>query len=181
MCLFKKEFSRKDLRKTANWINAFYKKSNPEDPPKKEQVEGDKTFMVFCYPDEFIPEMDRIVKQYFFNKDIRAERHLEYLDAIKNNIEIPKDEKKDKDAKPKFQSKDGKFSNNKNFKKPFNKDGKKPFNKFDSNKNFKPRESGNDANKESRPFTPNRENKPKSTVPTAPVLRKRKTPPGAAL
>ncbi len=124
LTLKKDTFSRKDIRKIANWINAIWRKEHEEEPPKVEQTEGDRTFMVFSYPDEMVEIMDTIVEKYFKNKDYVARKHQEYLETLANKTD---DKSKPQASRPAP-------------KRPFNKDFKprgqnsgsqgKPFNKF---------------------------------------------------
>lgn len=79
LILKQSEFSRKDLRKIANWVNARWKKNNENDPEKIEQTEDDKTFQVFCYPDEMIPDIDKVIIWYFKEKNERNAAHSELL------------------------------------------------------------------------------------------------------
>lgn len=144
LTLKKDTFSRKDIRKIANWVNAIWRKEHEEEPPKVEQTEGERTFMVFSYPDEMIETMDTIVDKYFKNKDYVARKHQEYLDSLADKTE-------DKGKKP---------APRPGQKKPFNKDFKprgqnsgsqgKPFNKFSKDRQpFSPQGD--------RPFNRNRD------------------------
>lgn len=183
VCLYKEEFSRKDLRKIANWINSLFRIDNPEDPPKIEQIEGDKTFKVFCYPDEFISDMDRIVGYYFNKKERKAEKHLEYLEDLKNKaegIETGEKENKPNDNK-KFNSTERKSNSSQS--KGFKKNGKKPSgNKFNFTKPYKHKDASINRTNDIQGFkvkTP--DETAKREIPVATTLRKRKTPPGAII
>lgn len=201
VCLKKNEFSRKDLRRIANWINSIYKKDHEEDPPKVEQQEGELTFMVFSYPDEMIPQMDMIVDKFFKNKTITAERHNDYL------VELAKCKETGKPIKPQEKSrperKGGKPAGG-NFNKGGSKFGDKGSSKFgdrgsskfgdkggskfgDKHGNFhKDRPNFSHDNRERKPIevvekVGFRSEKPamKNDIPVATTLRKRKTAPGA--
>lgn len=70
-------YSRNDLRKIAYWVHENYIKENDgNDPDKIEQVEEDKTFSVFNYPDEWIEIIDNITDWYFKKKRRTGEQHI---------------------------------------------------------------------------------------------------------
>ena len=81
--LLKSEYSRNDLRRIANWINAVWRKNHEEEPPKVEQTENDKVFQVFCYPDDMFDIMDDIIAKYFVNKEKTAVKHNELQEQLK--------------------------------------------------------------------------------------------------
>lgn len=154
-------------------------KNHKEEPPKIEQTEGDKTFMVFCYPDELIPIMDSIVDKFFHNKELTAERHSQYLLEQANPEAAKSANKRKQDEKPQRKS---------NFKNAAGK-GKPQASKTDNNKkafsgqnrkDFKQdggfKRSGNFAN--DRNFANKAKPAAKVEIPTATVLRKRKTTTG---
>lgn len=99
LCLKKESFSRKDLRRIANWINSIYNKKFTEELPKVEQQEGDRLFMVYLYPDEMIPIMDNIIEKFYKQKEFTAKKHLNYLKSLKNKDEKKFDKQKNSDRK----------------------------------------------------------------------------------
>lgn len=116
LCLKKDSFSRKDLRRIANWINAIYRRKFTEELPKVEQKEGDRTFMVYQYPDEMIPIMDKIIDRFYKNKELIAKKHQKYLESLKNKSVARKknnDKKFTKGSKD-FSNKGKKKQNNQN-------------------------------------------------------------------
>ncbi|MEJ5245084.1 MAG: hypothetical protein WHV28_05180 [Bacteroidota bacterium] len=99
LCLKKESFSRKDLRRIANWINSIYTKKFTEELPKVEQQEGDRLFMVYLYPDEMIPIMDNIIEKFYKQKEFIAKKHSNYLKSLKNKDEKKFDKQKNSDRK----------------------------------------------------------------------------------
>lgn len=89
------DFSRRDLRSIANWINSRWLKKHEENPDKIVQQEGERTFEVFAYPDEWISDMERVVTWFFKNKKKRAEEHLKRIEEDQNK----KSDKKETAAK----------------------------------------------------------------------------------
>lgn len=180
VCLKKSEFSRKDLRKIANWINSIYMKNHESEPPKVEQTEGDRSFMVYSYPDELIPIMDNIVDKFFLNKEVTAEKHKQYLLELANP-ELAKSKEKPK--------RDDKAPRGNNFKNPAGKG------KFDRPKGeFQKKDFGDNKRKDFKTddrFKKNNDSFVKKTYPTpdkpvvkteipvATTFRKRKTAPEA--
>jgi len=114
LCLKKESFSRKDLRRIANWINSIYTKKFTEELPKVEQQEGDRLFMVYLYPDEMIPIMDNIIDKFYKQKEFIAKKHSNYLKSLKNKDEKKFDKQKNSDRKLKERK-----INNKSTKKAF--------------------------------------------------------------
>lgn len=150
LCLSRKEFSRKDLRRIANWINAIYRKKFTEELPKVAQQEGDRVFQVFLYPDEMIPIMDEIITKFYRQKEYIQKKHQKYLESLKNK------EKKEHQNKKQNQQ-----INNKKNKSNFKSNDKRDLteNKF-KNKEYELK---------SKP------NKQKIEIPTVVTLRKRKS------
>lgn len=189
VCLKKNDFSRKDLRRIANWINSIYKKDNESDPPKVEQKEGEQTFLVYSYPDELIPVMDSVVDKFFKNKDHVADKHNQYLDEMKKCKEEGKPIKPPQKVKPLFgkgSERPAKFGQNKDFKKPFSKDkkfgGDKPFNRDKSGFQNKPFKKDFAKDKfEQKGAVADAKPSVRQELPVATTLRKRKTAPGAVL
>lgn len=131
------QFSRKDLRSIANWINSRYKKDNPDNPDKIEQVEGDKTFMVFNYPDDWVEDMAKVIDWFFKNKSKRMTSHEEKMAEQKENKANPNKvgsiEKKEKNTKP---TNNKKVTNNDNFKKRNDFHGKDNRNNSNQSRNY---------------------------------------------
>ncbi len=148
LCLKRKEFSRKDLRRIANWINAIYRKKFEQELPKVEQQEGDRIFQVFLYPDEMIPIMDEIINKFYRQKDFAQRKHQKYLETL-----INKEKKEDTNKNNKFhKEKKNKFDQSKSEKKNYSKN------------NIKNKEQNSKINPD----------KPKVEIPTVVTLRKRK-------
>ncbi len=152
LILKKDDFSRKDLRNIANWVNSVWHKDHEEDPQKVEQMEGDRTFMVFEYPEDMIPIIDGIVEKFYKNKQKKYVKQvkLEENHKLRKEGKLPEPDPDEQKKKPQ---------------------GKKPFNKGKGNFNkggFKPRfnkpggsQQGNFQNKErkfdnNRPFDRNK-------------------------
>ncbi len=119
LCLKKESFSRKDLRRIANWINSIYVKKFTAELPKVEQQEGNRIFMVYLYPDEMIPIMDNIIDKFYRQKEFIAKKHSNYLKSLKNKDEKKLEKKKnfdkninDKQIKKNISKKD--YDNKKN-------------------------------------------------------------------
>ncbi|MCX8054488.1 MAG: hypothetical protein N3A67_02330 [Ignavibacteria bacterium] len=110
LCLKKESFSRKDLRRIANWINSIYTKKFTEELPKVEQREGDRLFMVYLYPDEMIPIMDNIIEKFYKQKEYIAKKHSNYLKSLKNKDEKQFDKQKNSDRKLKERKINNKFT-----------------------------------------------------------------------
>ncbi len=85
------DFSRRDLRSIANWINSRWLKKHEENPGKIVQQEGERTFEVFAYPDEWISDMERVVTWFFKNKKKRAEEHVKRIEEDQNKKSSGKD------------------------------------------------------------------------------------------
>lgn len=120
LCLKKESFSRKDLRRIANWINSIYTKKFTEELPKIEQQEGDRVFMVYLYPDEMIPIMDNIIDKFYRQKEFVAKKHSNYLKSLKNKDEKKVEKKKsyikkinDKQINKNINKKDNDYKKNK--------------------------------------------------------------------
>lgn len=116
-------YSRNDLRKIAYWIHEKYLEENGKDPDKIEQIEEDRVFQVFVYPDEWIERIDNITDWYFKKKRKIGEQHIKRelkakaaKEAKEKNLAAKEELKSQKKNKGNF----NRNSNNKNFKRTNN-------------------------------------------------------------
>ena len=93
------QFSRKDLRSIANWINARWRKTHEEQPGKTEQKENDRTFTVYNYPDEWFEDMNKVVQWFFLNKQRRfADTQKKMEEARLHKKELEKQGEKNENS-----------------------------------------------------------------------------------
>lgn len=80
------EFSKKDLRKISNSINARYNESFKDKAPlhKVLQLEGDKVYIVYVYPKIMIKEMNNICTWFYRVKERRVQKHNEQAGKTEN-------------------------------------------------------------------------------------------------
>lgn len=81
------EFSKKDLRKISNSINAKYNKSFKDKYPlhKVLQLEGDKVYIVYVYPRAMTKEMNNICTWFYRIKEKRVKKHNEQAGKTEND------------------------------------------------------------------------------------------------
>ncbi len=75
----KTEYGKKDIYTLGMWMNTRFNQMFGRSTEMIEQREGEKTYTVYAYPDEWVEEMDKVIGKYFANKKKRKREHEKRL------------------------------------------------------------------------------------------------------